>query len=113
MQALNRGIAVVLLLVGTWVGLNSTQAWSEDTVSRKVKNKVEPSYPELAKRMNIVGVVKVQVTVLPNGSVKDAKVVGGHPVLVNAALDAARKWRFETAAQESTGVLEFHFDGGQ
>jgi outer membrane biosynthesis protein TonB len=36
--------------------------------------------------------------------------VGGHPVLANAALDAVRKWRFEAGAEESTGIVEFHFD---
>ncbi len=63
----------------------------------KPRAKVTPVYPELAKRMNIRGVVRVQVTVAPNGSIKDAKLVGGHPVLANAALDAVKKWRFETA----------------
>jgi TonB family protein len=54
--------------------------------------------------------VKVQVVVAPNGSVKEAKVVGGHPLLVNAALDAVRKWRFETAAAESSGIVNFKFE---
>jgi TonB family protein len=77
---------------------------------RKVKTKVSPAYPELARRMSIAGVVKVQVVVAPNGSVKTTKVVGGHPLLVNAAVDAIKKWKFEPAAEESTGVVEFKFD---
>jgi TonB family protein len=48
-----------------------------------------------------------------NGSVKDAKVMGGHPVLVNAAMDAVKKWRFEAGPGESTGVVEFRFDPTQ
>ena len=82
----------------------------QDEITRKVKSKVFPSYPELARRMSIAGVVKVQVVVAPNGSVKSTKVVGGHPLLVNAAVDAVKKWRFETASEESTGVVEFKFD---
>jgi TonB family protein len=82
----------------------------QDEISRKVKTKVYPSYPELARRMSIAGVVKVQVVVAPNGSVKTTKVVGGHPLLVNAAVDAVKKWRFESAAEETTGVVEFKFD---
>jgi TonB family protein len=70
-------------------------------------------YPELAKRMSITGVVKVLVTVSTNGAVKDAKLVGGHPVLASAALDAVKKWRFEAAQQESTGIVEFRFDTPQ
>jgi outer membrane biosynthesis protein TonB len=42
--------------------------------------------------------------------VKSSKVVGGHPVLAPAALDAVRKWRFEPASTESEGVVEFKFD---
>ena len=111
-QALNRVFAVGLLLIGGWVATSAPLAWGQE-LNRKVKSKVTPSYPELARRLNITGVVKVQVTVSANGSVKDAKVMGGHPVLVNAAMDAVKKWRFETASQETTGMVEFHFDPTQ
>jgi TonB family protein len=60
--------------------------------------------------MNLAGSVKVQVVVAPNGTVKEAKIVGGHPVLANAALDAVRKWRFEPATGESTGIVDFKFE---
>ncbi|MGA7295726.1 MAG: energy transducer TonB [Terriglobales bacterium] len=113
MQALNRGIAVVLLLVGGWIGIGGTQTWGQEAIKRTVKSKVAPVYPELARRMNITGVVKVLVTVTPAGTVKDAKLMGGHPVLATAALDAVKKWRFEPAPQESTGIVEFRFDSQQ
>ena len=60
--------------------------------------------------MNISGTVKIEVTVAPNGTVKEARIVGGHPVLAGAALDAAKKWRFEPAPTESTGVIDFKFE---
>jgi TonB family protein len=60
--------------------------------------------------MNIAGTVKIEVTVAPNGTVKEARIVGGHPVLASSALDAAKKWRFEPAPSESTGVIEFKFE---
>jgi protein TonB len=60
--------------------------------------------------MSISGVVKVQVVVAPNGAVKSARIVGGHPLLVNAAVDAVKKWKFENAAEETTGIVEFKFD---
>jgi TonB family protein len=59
--------------------------------------------------MNITGVVKILITVSPNGSVKDAKLVGGHPLLASAALDAVRKWRYEAGPEESTGIVQFRF----
>jgi TonB family protein len=110
---LNRVLAVGLLLLGGWAAIAAPQAWGQENVSRKIKSKVEPMYPSLAKQMNLAGVVRVEVTVAPNGSVKNAKLIGGHPVLATAALDAVRKWRYESASQESTGVVEFRFDPHQ
>ncbi len=88
----------------------AAQTAQNEELVRRAKSKVQPIYPELARRMNISGTVKVEVVVSPNGAVKEARVVGGHPVLANAALDAAKKWRFEPAAGESTGIIDFKFE---
>jgi TonB family protein len=85
-------------------------AQSNEEFVRRAKSKVQPVYPDLARKMNISGTVKVQVVVLPNGTVKEARVVGGHPVLASAALDAAKKWRFEPAPTENTGIIDFKFE---
>jgi TonB family protein len=111
-HALNRVLAVGVLLIGGCVTTNPPVAWGQE-FDRKLKSKVTPSYPELARRLKITGVVKVLVTVSANGSVKDARVMGGHPVLANAAMDAVKKWRFEAGPEESTGVVEFRFDPTQ
>ena len=89
------------------VGAQTSQ--SEEIV-RRAKSRVQPVYPELARKMNITGTVKIEVVVSPNGTVKDARVVGGHPVLANAALEAAKKWRFEPSSAESSGVIDFKFE---
>jgi TonB family protein len=93
------------------LGGHAQQAREE--APRKAKSKVQAIYPELARKMNLSGTVKVEVVVLPNGTVKGARVVGGHPVLANAALDAVKRWRFEPAAMESTGIVDFKFDPRQ
>ena len=80
-----------------------------DDLARKPKSKVAPVYPDVARRMNIEGTVKLAVVVSPNGTVKSSKAVGGHPLLVNAALTAMRQWKFETAPSESSGIVEFKF----
>jgi TonB family protein len=99
-------LAVAAIAVGV-AGLRAQDATGE--LTRRVKSKVQAVYPQLARKMNLAGTVKVQVVVAPNGDVKEAKVVGGHPVLANAAMDAVRKWRFEPAAGESTGIVDFKF----
>jgi TonB family protein len=80
---------------------------------RKVRNKVSPEYPLLAKQMNVTGKVKIEATVSADGHVTSTKVVGGSPLLVNAALEAVKQWRFEPAAKESTEIVEFAFSGQQ
>ena len=112
-QAMHRKFALSFALLGLWAAFVFTPALAQEELNRRPKSKVMPSYPELARRTNLSGVVKVLVTVAPNGSVKDARLMGGHPVLAAAALEAVRKWRFEVAPQDSTGVVEFRFSPNQ
>jgi TonB family protein len=80
-----------------------------EELNRKAKTKVSPAYPPVARRMSITGTVRLAVVVSPNGAVKSARVVGGHPVLVDAAMDAMKRWKFEPAPTESSGIVEFKF----
>lgn len=103
----------VAMVAGIGVSGMRAQDADNNEVLRRAKSKVQPVYPELARKMNITGTVKIEVVVAPNGTVKEAKVVGGHPVLSGPALEAVRKWRFEPAAAESTGVVDFKFEPHQ
>jgi len=107
-----RHIVTAVVLAGLAAVLFPS-AVGQGEIVRKVKTKVAPEYPELARRMNINGVVRLQITVAPNGSVKNAKVVGGHPLLVDTALAAVKQWRYEPASEETTGFVEFRFDRQQ
>ncbi len=80
-----------------------------EELSRKAKTKVLPIYPDVARRMSIAGTVRLAVVVAPNGTVKSSKPVGGHPLLVDAAMDAMKQWRFEPGPTESSGIVEFKF----
>jgi TonB family protein len=92
------------LCLGT--GAAQTQGHAE----RKTISKVTPVYPDLAKRMHIAGVVKLEVVIQPNGNVKSSRVVGGNPVLIQSATDAVRKWKFEAASDETVGLVELRFE---
>jgi TonB family protein len=85
------------------------QSGSTDETKRKVKSKTAPLYPELAKRMNVGGKVKIEVVITPDGRVKSTHVVGGHPLLVQACQDAVKEWKFMPAPEETTQVVEFEF----
>ena len=85
------------------------QSGSTDEGKRKVKSRVTPSYPELARRMNITGKVKIEVIIAADGRVKSTRAIGGHPLLVQACQDAVKEWKFVPASDESTQVVEFDF----
>jgi TonB family protein len=85
------------------------QSGTTDESKRKVKTKTSPAYPELAKRMNVSGKVKIEVVITPDGHVKSTRVVGGHPLLVQACQDAVKEWKFVPAPEETTQVVEFEF----
>jgi TonB family protein len=101
---------IVLLTLSTGLFTAISTAQAQGHVERKAIDKVAPVYPELAKRMHIAGVVKLEVVIRPNGNVKSTKVVGGNPVLIQSATDAVRKWKFEAASEETVGVVELSFE---
>lgn len=102
---------MVLAIASGMLGHSDLGSAQETTgaLAQRVKHRVRPVYPELARRMNIEGKVKLEVTVGANGKLKSMKVVGGHPLLVNASEDALRRWTFEPAAAEAKAVIEFEF----
>jgi TonB family protein len=87
------------------------QSSSSEEGKRKVKTKVAPVYPELAKRMNVTGRVKIEVIITPDGRVKSTRALGGHPLLVQSCVEAVKEWKFVPAAEETTQVVEFDFNG--
>jgi TonB family protein len=56
---------------------------------------VEASYPSLARQMKVQGSVLLQAFVGPDGGIRDLRVLSGPSILVSAALEAARQWRFK------------------
>lgn len=104
---------LALALMALAFGMTAIAPARAEDEGRRVKTKVAPTYPELARRMNVTGVVKLRVTIAANGTVKDAKVIGGHPLLVDPAIEAAKKWKYEPASEESSEIVEFRFDNNQ
>ena len=60
--------------------------------------------------MNVTGKVKIEATIAADGHVVNTKMVGGSPLLVNAALDASRM-ALRAGRKETTEVIEFDFNG--
>jgi len=73
-----------------------------------------PNYPPLAKQIHLSGSVSVEVMIALDGHVEAARAISGHPMLVTAAVEAARGWRFEPTLLNGTavrvsGVIVFNF----
>jgi TonB family protein len=77
--------------------------------TRKVISNPAPMYPEMAKKLRLTGVVKLQVVISPDGKITSTKVIGGHPVLVNSVEETLKNWKYAPASTETTTQLEFNF----
>lgn len=77
--------------------------------ARKVLERTPAPYPALARTMALQGIVKVEVLVSPDGSVKETQIKGGHPVLAQAAVNSVRRWKWEPAPHESHETVEVKF----
>jgi TonB family protein len=108
---MGRRFLIFFLALAT-VAASATLAQDADTSphERKVVRRVIPVYPELAMRLQIAGVVKLWVTVAPNGSVKLIEPVGGNPLLIKAAQEAVTSWKFAPAPDETRQLVELHFN---
>lgn len=106
----SRKLALVLTVAGTFAaGSAAAQTATSGDTGRKVKSKVTPVYPELARRLSVYGRVKLELVITPDGRVKSTRVVGGHPILVQACQDAVKDWKFVSASEETMQMVECDF----
>jgi TonB family protein len=115
-KQMKSGVVMAAALVfsfaaSTAVHAQDAGAGAGDSAKRKVKTRIMPEYPAIAKQMHITGKVKIEATIAPDGHVVTTHTVGGSPVLVGAATDALKKWKYEPGPKESTEIVEFDFDG--
>jgi TonB family protein len=61
----------------------------------KIIKRVQPEYPEDARRTRISGTVRLHAIIGKDGKIKKLEIISGHPMLVDAASDAVRRWRYQ------------------
>ena len=71
-----------------------SRTFSGGILNQKALEKPNATYPEAALAARVSGVVVVKILVDEKGAVQEAKAVSGHPLLRQAAVDAAYKARF-------------------
>jgi len=77
--------------------------------TRKLMVSAPPVYPEIAQKMALKGAVHVQALVRRDGTVKEVKVIGGHPLLAEAVRQAVMKWKYEPATKETVVSVKVSF----
>lgn len=80
----------------------------------KLISQARPVYPPLAKSARIQGVVRLSAIIGRDGAIDSLQVVGGHPLLVPAALEAVRSWRYQPTLLNGEAVevltqIDIHF----
>lgn len=109
----HRNLLLVFALLLTSMALSAIPATaqsSEQTSDRRVITRVEPEYPDALKRLYIGGVVRVEVQVAPNGTVKSTKLLGGSPILGQSTMKAIKQWKYAPAASDETLTVKLEFD---
>lgn len=82
-----------------------------------LQSQVDPVYPMIAKRARVQGTVKLHAIISAQGGIESLQVVEGHPMLVAAAMDAVKQWRYkpymldgQPVEVETTVFVNFHID---
>lgn len=109
-----RRIQFVFLLSGllftSALNCMAQKAAASKAPARKIVSRVVPTYPPVAQRLHLQGVVKVEAKVTASGKVRSTRVLGGNPVLAVSAVNAVNQWKYEPAPAESTELIELTFD---
>jgi TonB family protein len=87
----------------------ATSPNSEGEGARRLESSNPPEYPEIAERMKLTGAAQVQAFVKADGTVKEVKVLGGHPLLTDALARAVKRWKYQPGPRETTEVVKFSF----
>jgi protein TonB len=84
-----------------------------------VIHKVEPAYPPIAKTARVSGTVILQAVISKEGTIENLRVISGHPLLTQSAVEAVKQWRYrpyilngDPVEVETTVEVHFTLAGG-
>jgi len=99
--------ALFFVMASSCIALHAQKT---DKTLRKRIAAVDPVYPELLRRSNIGGVVRLLVVISPKGTVETVNQLGGNAALLEAAVTAVKKWKYAPADTETTQEVSITFD---
>ena len=81
--------------------------------------RIQPEYPPLARQARVEGTVVLRAMISREGLIENLQVLSGHPMLIRAAADAVRQWRYrpyqlngEPVEVETQVTVNFVLSGG-
>jgi TonB family protein len=86
---------------------------AENEAARKLISHVEPVYPVVLLSSHIGGTVRLKVTIASNGTVEDVELLGGSPILGEAAMVAVKKWVYAAGHSQTQTEVSIPFDPGR
>jgi len=107
---MGRRFTLFLLLLAVAATAAVAQDSGTSPNARKVVHRVAPTYPDLARKLQITGVVRLRATIARSGTVKLIEPVGGNPLLLKAAQDAVTNWKYAPAVTETRELIELRFN---
>jgi len=97
-------LIVALLMMSIALAADSPKRIEQKAADQNLINKVEPAVPPLAKTLEIGGTVALEITISPEGKVSSITVLGGHPMLTPAFVDAVKKWEYKPFIQDGHAI---------
>jgi TonB family protein len=114
-RCLNPGKVAAFLFVLCYLGVSSLHNCSvaqqnpSSQSKREIVSRIEPVYPEIARRVQLKGSVRLQVKVAAAGNVTSVQVLGGPPIFAKASVQAIEKWRWERASGDTEELVQLTF----
>ena len=82
----------------------------ENDGTRRLIARVEPVYPPILRSNHIGGTVRLKVMIASNGTVEDVELLGGNPILGEAAMAAVKQWLYTPGRSRTTTEISVPFD---
>jgi len=86
---------------------------AENDGTRRLIARVEPLYPVILRSNHIGGSVRLKVTIAWNGTVEDVEVLGGNPILGEAAMVAVKQWVYAPGRSRTIAEVSVPFDASR
>jgi TonB family protein len=101
---------LMLVLCLTTAFVPASLAQKAPKSERKAIVITKPEYPDILRRAQVGGVVRLRATVLPNGAVSNVEILGGNPILAENAAAAVKRWKYAPAPTQTTEDVSLSFN---